>query len=414
MLLWLLAYLNMTKSCNISSYLFWMLYILFLLQDCLVTMGESVFGYYDEFLSLVFLIAIVLELACNHFIIRGSICEIIMLLMYFVFITSGFIGNILHSDQTISYILLDILTSSKMFLGLLGARIFFPNGLGVDRSKGILGITKIYITVLFLLAMHDWFMSPFFKVGYDNAILGFASKYIYLMYSNPTYLAAYAIVALLVLIYLDEFYSSWPFIVMDSVVITLTTRSKAWGFLCFVLLIYLITNKSSSVKSVRNRIALLFPLGIAMVIFVAMDKITIYFFTPSHYSPRSILLKEGISLARKYFPFGNGFGTYCSVAAITSGRGIGLLPYNRTAYYDAFWGCMTGQFGFFGTFSFIGLITSLLIEMMSLIRFDKKSWYVGIFAFVYLLIASLGETSFFSQYSVGFGFIIGLALTCKN
>lgn len=395
-------------------YVFWMLYIIFLLQDCFVTMGISAFGYYDEFLSMLFLIVLALKIVADHFTIRVSSNGMTTLIMYCVFIIAGLAGNILHSNQTFIYILLDILTSSKMFLGLIGAEILLPHGLGEQRSKGLQKITKIYIFVLFVLAVHDWFMTPFFQVGYDNVILGLASKYIYLMYSNPTYLAAYAIATMIVLIYIDEFHGSWPFIVMDSVVIVLTTRSKAWGFLCFALLIYLITNQSSSVKSVKNRIAVAFPLGIATVLFVAMDKIIVYFFTPAHYSPRSILLQEGISLAKKYFPFGNGFGTYCSVAAITTGRGLGLLPYNKTAYYDAFWGCMTGQFGFLGTVTFVGLIGIILVDSMSLIRFDKKSWYAAIFALVYLLIASLGETSFFSQYSVGFGFMIGLALTCKK
>ena len=404
----------MAKSGKISLYVFWMLYIIFLLQDCFVTMGISAFGYYDEFLSMLFLIVLALKIVANHFTIRISLPGMITLMMYFIFIIAGLAGNILHANQTFIYILLDILTSSKMILGLIGAKIFFPNGLGEEKSIGLLKITKIYIVVLFVLAVHDWFMTPFFQVGYDNAILGLASKYIYLMYSNPTYLAAYAIAAMIVLIYIDEFHGSWPFIVMDSVVIVLTTRSKAWGFLCFSLLIYLITNKSSSVKSIKNRIAMVVPLGIATVLFVAMDKIIVYFFTPTHYSPRSILLQEGISLAKKYFPFGNGFGTYCSVAAITTGRGLELLPYNKTAYYDAFWGCMTGQFGFLGTAAFVGLIGVLLVDSMSLIQFDKKSWYAAIFAFAYLLIASLGETSFFSQYSVCFGFMIGLALTCKR
>ena len=234
------------------------------------------------------------------------------------------------------------------------------------------------------------------------------------MYSNPTYLAAYSIVALIVLIYTQEKKSQWIFMIMDAVVIVLTTRSKAWGFICLAFLIYWITNKAPNVKSLWKRLVVVIPTGFMTVFLVAMDKVIIYFFTPSHYSPRSILLNAGIERAKKFFPLGNGFGTFCSVAAITTGRGTDILPYNKSAYYDAFWACIMGQFGFLGTIVFIIMIVMLLIDVMSLMRFDRKSWYAGLFSLIYLIIASLGETSFFSQYSIGFGVVIGMSLSCKN
>lgn len=97
------------------------------------------------------------------------------------------------------------------------------------------------------------------------------------MYSNPTYLAAYSIAALIVLIYTQGNKTPWAFMIMDAVVIALTTRSKAWGFLCLAFLIYWITNKAPSVKSLWNRLVIIIPTGIMAVLFVAMDKLVIYF-----------------------------------------------------------------------------------------------------------------------------------------
>ena len=390
------------------------LYVLFLFQDCFVTIGLTIFGFYDEILAIICSGMIFLNLVRNHFVIKESRHGMIVLTSYLMLILIGLASNLMNSDQTVSYIFLDVLTSSKMFLGIAGAKAIFYNDVDLRLKDGLQRITQIYIVGMFVLAIHDWFFSPFFQVGYDNAILGLASKYLYLMYSNPTYLAAYSIAALIVLIYTQGNKTPWAFMIMDAVVIALTTRSKAWGFLCLAFLIYWITNKAPSVKSLWNRLVIIIPTGIMAVLFVAMDKLVIYFFTPSHYSPRSILLNAGIERAKKFFPLGNGFGTFCSVAAITTSRGTDLLPYNKTAYYDAFWACITGQFGFLGTIAFAMMIAVLLVDVMSLIQYDRNSWYVGLFSLAYLTIASLGETSFFSQYSIGFGIFIGMALSCKN
>lgn len=391
-----------------------LLYILLLIQDCLVTIGIPIMGFYDEAFSIVFILIIFLYLIRNNFLLELTRYEIMLVALYFGFVLIGIISNIINSDQTISYVLLDILTSSKMVLAIAGTKIIFKNGINFKIKNHLLIVTKIYIVILFVFAMHDWFFTPFFKVGYDNAVMGFASKYLYLMYSNPTYLAAYAIASLIVLVYTGDEKKIWIYIFMDAMVIILTTRSKAWGFLCLAFLIYWISNKASSTKSVWKRMVVVFPIAFATLLFVAMDKIIIYFFTPSHYSPRAILLSEGVALAKELFPLGKGFGTFCSVAAITTQKGTDLLPYNNTAYYDAFWACISGQFGIFGIIIFVAMISVILCEIMSLLKYDKRSWFAAVLALAYLAIASLGETSFFSQYSVLFGIIIGVCCTCNR
>lgn len=404
----------MIRKTKPETRLLLILYVLFLFQDCFVAMGLSIFGLYDEILALICVGIIIINIIKNHGVIKESHRGMFLMFLYWTFIIIGVASNLANSDQKIQYILLDILTCSKMILGVAGAKIIFSNGVSQEFKDYLRTVTKIFITVMFVLALHDWFFSPFFQVGYDNAILGLASKFLYLTYSNPTYLAAYSIVALIVLIYTKKNKTPWIFMTMDAVVIILTTRSKAWGFLCLAFLIYWITNKAQSVKSLWNRLIIIIPTGIITVLFIAMDKLTIYFFTPSHYSPRSILLNVGVGKMKKLFPLGNGFGTFCSVAAISTGRETNLLPDNKSAYYDAFWACITGQFGFLGTLVFIIMIATLLFEIMSLIRYDRSSWYVGLFSLAYLIIASFGETSFFSQYSIGFGAFIGMALSCVN
>lgn len=396
------------------SYVLVFLYILLLIQDCLVAIGISIMGFCDEAFSIVFILVVLLYLIKNNFLLEMTRYEIILMQLYFCFVLIGIVSNIINSDQTILYVLLDILTSSKMFLAIVGAKIIFSNGISFNVKNHLRIVTKTYIVILFVFAIHDWFSVPFFKVGHDNAMMGFASKYLYLMYSNPTYLAAYAIAALIVLIYTAERKNIWTYIFMDAMVIILTTRSKAWGFLCLAFLIYWISNKASSTKSVWKRMVVIFPIAFATLLLVAMDKIIIYFFTPSHYSPRAILLNEGIALAKELFPLGSGFGTFCSVAAITTNKGTGLLPYNNTAYYDAFWACISGQFGILGIIIFVAMISVILCEIMSLLKYNRRAWYVAVLALSYLVITSLGETSFFSQYSVLFGIVIGGCCTCNR
>ena len=48
------------------------LYVLFLFQDCFVTIGLTIFGFYDEILAIICSGMIFLNLARNHFVIKES------------------------------------------------------------------------------------------------------------------------------------------------------------------------------------------------------------------------------------------------------------------------------------------------------------------------------------------------------
>ena len=306
-----------------------------------------------------------------------------------------------------------MLTCSKFILGLFCAKVIFRRGVSIEIKKCLRWITRVYIIVIFSLSVHDWFMKPIFKVLYDSVSSGFSTKALCLFYSNATYLAAYAIIALIILIYTKEkndrlFY---VYVGLCFFVIFTTTRSKSWSFLCITILIYMLTLDVSKKKSLKQRLLIIIPAGCLAAVLVAWNKIILYFFTPSHYSPRSILLQGGIAIAKECFPLGSGFGTYCSLAAVLTNKGIDVLRYS-TAYYDNFWACMIGQFGFIGTVLYIAMIICVIADIMFLFQNENKNlWYVAIFAILYLLIASLGESSFFSQYSLGYGFVIGLSLS---
>lgn len=399
------------KNKLIEQYLITGIYILFLLQDPLAGYwGISIFAQFDELLAIVSIFAIFVQWARMHFRLtyRKSLIRAISAFLSLALI--GALSNLATQYQSLPYIILDVLTCSKMYVGLICACSLFPHGLTEKTKKSLSNITAFFICAYFVLAVHDFFLPPLFSVLYDGGLGGL--KCIALAYSNVTYLASYGIVLFSVLFLTRKYQNHFVLLaLLSSITVCLTFRSKAMGFLCCAWMLYLTLRKGNA-KQTGNKLILAAPFVLAGMLLIAWDKISLYFFTENHYSPRDILLNIAMDLAREHFPLGTGFGTFCSAASLSNISPIyGKYGYNYfTAVYDMFWGCLIGQFGALGTICFVLSIIFIGFAIWKKQNKSKEAFFCGLFLFLYLCIASLGECSFFSPYSIGYGFLIGISI----
>lgn len=388
-------------------------FILFLVQDPL---GQYIglLSYVDEFFTILCWVLLLLKIVgASSGVIRVRkwtfkifCCVVLMLLL-------GIGGNFIWHYQSLKYITVDVLSYSKFFAGLaLGLTLGEKSKEEWIQKKTVI-ICKCIAVIQFLLAVHEELFYPWFDYLRDGKIL----RSLKLYYSNQTYFVSYSVflMALLLLLNAEDKFNKF-YIFMLVVSVSLSMRSKAWGFLVVFGLVALVT------KNIRIRHPFLFAGAcIPLVVYVVREKLVLYFFTSSHYSPRRIILEDGIALAQKYFPVGAGFGTFCSPGAALGGSPVyNMLGTNYSVNYiaaainDMYWGHLLGQYGFLGTIAMAAVLIILFCQIWKLQKRNRPQFLSACCLFIYIVIASFGESPFFAPYIIGFSFVLGLILAEKG
>lgn len=382
------------------------LVILYMLQDPLGQIINAV-NYLDEGFAILGLCILMIKVTKSFH--RNIYCEkwlfrILLCLVLIIFL--GICGNIAWGYQKMIFVLLDMISFMKFFVGLLVGYLFSVDQYSGEFKKKILWLCKIIVVSQFILTIHEQLFTPWFEYlnGWENI------KAVKLYYSTQTYLVSYSVFCLAIfLLFCKSNREKISYGIMTIIPIILTMRSKAWGFLVLFFIIILVTRK----------LWLKTPFGLGffslpMIIIVAWDKIKLYFWDSGHYSPRLIILQDGWALAQEHFPLGTGFGTFCSVGAAVGGSPIyDLLGLDYTSEYiaksinDMYWGHLLGQLGFLGTIAMLAILVELIMAVWKLQLGQRDKFMSGICLIIYIIIASIGESPFFASYIMGFAFLLG-------
>lgn len=386
----------MTIKFNIRKAGLGIVFIILLFISCLellsdIPMIQFFLKHIDEMLTLFLLMYVM-----YHYKTAMKInYKIFMLWVGITFI--GLLSNVIFQYQNIQAVLIDAIVICPRFL--LG---YFATGIylrvhNIQISVTLEKIAKVVVVVLFALSVHDILFVPFFpKSEYRYFMYA-----IVLMFPHVTYLACAAATMLIVFGYKDKGYKNVPYMIMASFLCLITLRSKAVGF---VLLYWLAFFFFQVFK--KRHFALVGGVGIIAAIFVAWDNIAMTFLISERFSPRSIMLKDGLSLLIKHFPFGTGFGTYGSAMAAQYYSPLylslgyenyrGMNPEDTMFLMDSFWPIIFGQFGIIGTLLFIAIIVIFVKTCIKKIKADRKAGMAMLMIIVYMLVASIAEAAFFS------------------
>lgn len=357
--------------------------------------------YLDEFFAVIGCIYIFLYIFKNKKTFFKYEKKVICAMIFLILI--GILSNYIYGYQKIIPIIVDILTYCKFIIYYLTARIYakknFPNDIFGEYFN-----TKIRMIAmcLFILAILNIAIPSLYNV-YDYR---YFTNSIQLFFPHPTYLAAFSILCIIILLHNNKKKGNFMYILMLSVVTILTFRTKAIVALMAIIFIYVVSCK---LKIRSNFFIIMFVMIVG--IYMAYDQIQFYYLNDNIYTIRREMTLDGIGLANEKFPIGTGFATFGSSAAYQFESPLyyklGYFSSDIEAFGDIFWPIIIAQNGWLGFLIFLYIIYCFLKTILKNIKKDTIFFVCAISIFVYEIIASMAETAFFSPIAPAYFIILG-------
>ena len=386
--------------------------IVFILMFQMVTKDYSnelvkfIVGYLDEFLVCVFLIFIIKE--TKNKVIKYKKFEKRIIVYFFVYTMIAVTSNIMYKIQGLFPIIIDILTCSKFLIMYFFAKGYYQKYLQNEEiiDKDVTYKCRFITIVLFCLTIANIVIPQLYK-KFDYRYFMYS---IQLFFPHPTYLAAVGIL-LIIILTMSKYKGNFKYIVMLSVIVAFTFRSKALVTVTAILILYIGFYKFQ----LRSKIlwcALILVWGYEM----SYSQVQLYYNNTSVDTIRSSMTTDGINLANKYFPLGTGFGTYGSTSAFQFKSKLyfqlGYFHGEETtaAMGDVFWPAVIAESGWIGTIFFSAIIIEFLLYSMKIAQKDAKAFVSIISVFIYELVTSTSETAFFSPIASSYFIILGFLI----
>lgn len=378
------------------------------LQNSSIGIISLVFNYADDAIAAMCIVYVLMKLISGKKLEKN---DLKILKVYIFFAIFGFLGAIIFRIQVIKAVLIDFFVCSKFIFGYLAARLYCDRFKNPYLRKSLSSITKFITIVLFILALNDEFLTPVYSI-FDYRYFG---KSIMLMYPHPTYLASACIVMILVLSATNKKNENIKYLIMLTIIILFTFRVKAIAFVAIYWGLYILRY----MLNVNNKLVY-GGASCFLAFFVGYDQFLSYF-SASTWSARSVLFTDALALAKQYFPFGTGFGTFGTNMSVVYYSSIyNTLGYNKingmskeTAAYlnDGFWQATLAQFGFIGCVLFIYIIYLFFkVSIKNISRVAPLRQISIISLNIYLVIASLGELAYFAPYAITYFLVLGAIL----
>lgn len=368
---------------------------------------QSAYQHLDEFLVIVMLGYIFI----NYKVVLRSKKKLTYRWLWFMSI--GLLSSIIFRHQRLVPAAIDaVLVISKFIIGYLSTYIYCLRHKN-NISKSLIGIARIISLILFVMAVHDTFMSPFFPRG-DYRLFGYSLR---LMFPHPTYLGAAAFTLLVLLGYTVN-KKNIPYMIMISFVAIMTLRGKVIGSIVAYWAFFF-----TFVVFKKRRVWFIGITTAIAVFIIGYDQISVYFLETG-YSPRLIMLRDSLSLAARHFPLGTGFGTFGSTIAADyysplytllgyeSNYGMGSVGSRYLT--DSFWPCIIAQFGYIGLLAFIIVIAYFAQLCIAKLNSDRIAGFSMLAIIVYMLITSIAETAFFNPTSLLIFMLLAIFETDKT
>lgn len=373
----------------------------------------KIFQYWDEFYSSLFFLFVVIK-GAKRFTIKVEDAKIVIL--GFVILVMGLISNVLFGYQKFSAVFADIFLNFKFLLSICVSFFLFHN-LDFEYFRGKI-LRHVKVLTFFLFAVLVINKIHRFMPGADKRF-GMISESLF--YSHPTELASVSFLLLLLLVLFKSNKKQDLLFCFMAVILTCASlRTKAIATICiFILLYYLIIVKDKKI-SFRYLIFL-----IPLVIIIGWEQISFYFFSSqSMEMARGALQVTSAKIAKDFFPFGTGFGTFgsyysgVSYSPVYALYGIssvwGLLEANPMYICDTYWPMILAQTGIIGLICMVMLVVLLLKKIQKLYRYDKLIYLAGISAIGYLLISSTSESAFTNPLAMPLAMVIGIVFIIQD
>lgn len=334
---------------------------------------------------------------------RNTFCIIVAMA---VFVAVGLAGNILFQYQPLAAVVLDLFTNLKFFCAILAGYCLFGSMDWTRNREYIAGCARTITLILFCIFLLDRvfnFYPAEVRYGIKSAVLFFA---------HPTYLAG-SMAFLLVLMTVSYEKKNLPYLVMATIMMAFTLRSKAIASaLVFVVLFVMLVLLKKELK-LRHLILLG---GVCLAI--GSPLIYFYYIKLAGRGTRAVLTSLSFTVMRDHFPIGAGFGTYASSAANKYFSTVYklydleyLLRFDgqwRSFLSDTFWPIIIAQNGIIGLLAFLSVLCLLLKRCFSLQSASRCEFAGALYVFVYLIISSTSEPAFHNAVAIPLALVLGI------
>lgn len=388
----------MKKELSLKGFILTFLLFLILLFQNILEQYINILKYFDEGLFVLLFITAIYKvfrdrrdlIANNENLVKNNL--IILFCMIIMFVV-GIAANIIYKYQVLPAILADILLVFKGFISYVSITIIF-NNISLAKYSNIINNTLRVISVLaFIMILINYFFNIF---PIKDIRFGLPSQR--LLFTEPTYLATFAIsVMILLTFFIKSYNKNIYFSILMSIVVCSTLRSKAIMFIAIYLFLYVLIVVNDFRLNTKSIV------GVGIVASVAGgNQIFRYLSNIDWARPR--LMVKSFEVALDHFPVGGGFATF---ATWNSGVYYSPLYYQydlsntwglQPDFYmfvgDTYWPAILGQFGFLGLISI--LVILIMIYKNICINEDKYKYFQQLSILLYLLLLSTGETSFMS------------------
>lgn len=392
-----------------TFYLFLLLFYLFIFKDLLVRF-TSVFGYTDELIALLAVPIFILELVNSGMKVRINKNGYGIFVVLFV--VTGLVGSVTNSFQPLYGVALP-----SMFLSIKFWLAIYTGGMLLKNLNIELYAHKIYTHIKIVIVIYTVLFVIDNLFGIFNSTIRYGIRATQLFYGVPTSFAAICVFLFGILLVVRPYVKgSMKYLVWILVLMCSTLRSKAFAAaFAFVLIYYFAYIRK---KKIRVRTLIIF---VPFVLLIVWDQIQYYFFSSIQAdSARYQLLVTAVRIAKDFFPFGTGFGTFASFysavsySPVYSMYGISNVHGLRegATYFvsDSFWPMILGETGWIGLLLTIIIVVRLLKRVQRLKTINIALYTSSLCIIGYLLIISMAESAFANPIAMPLAVWIGYAL----
>lgn len=342
------------------------------------------------------------------------------LLILFV-LAMGLCGNLLHPGiQTSSEaIWKDVIAFLKF--PLLMTILINDDSTWYDRHREkILKKIAVFCRISIMIAAITAVIGYIIDIGVYTDEVRYIKCYQF-VFSHPTFLVANLVFCISILIMEDRKKNKW-YIYMTCVLLFLTQRFKAYAIIAIILALMLLKDntidKLFSFKwKTKLRAKYFVPVVavVGVIIFLVFRNRFATYLSWGMTSARLALIVVCFQIAKDFFPFGSGFGTFASFLSgrfysgiysmygLSNVSGLRIDQYNFIS--DTFWPWVIGQFGFIAAVAYVGLYVLFIREQMSGIKKQGKL-IAFIVMWLYALLASTMEAFFTNATGVSMAVIL--------
>ncbi len=325
-----------------------------------------------------------------------------------IFFFLGIISNIRLQLQDYRAVFMDIYICFRFYIAFIaGCLLAIKSKCAQLRFKSA---SKLIILILFVVTFINMFFINVFPT-YSIRIIPCQQ----LFFENPAEFASFVIICMIMLIYSNQSVNEniIIYLIFGTLMVFSTVRLKSIGAVVLIWIVYVFF-----IKKITKSKILFYIISLISVFCVGRDTFEYYYLNIKQ--PRALLISKAINIAKDYFPFGTGFGTFGSYASrvfysrLYSKYGLSTvygLSKDAGAYItDQMWATVLAQFGVVGFVICVVFFVFMFKNIKKYCSTNIYSYGCCIYLLLYELLLTLAESALFNPSALTIFFAMGYVM----